>query len=214
MPYKTLERRRQWARDRALARFADQGLIPVNPSGSRSPLVCSYCGYRSTRDGIGSHKRHYWNCIMMPELDVQGVDVPGLIKNPTHVLEQYLEAHGLQRGYQWGRLAMALELITVVRSLEVFGESMADFEREQIVSVIDTFMVSQGVAETAAVFYEKLLEWRKVKFVAVEGDESDDRDALPSEREAPRGDAAPPSHNGAQPGTGRSPGLPSSRSPL
>lgn len=137
-------------------------------------------------------------------------DTEGVIKNPSEVLESWLESEGFQRSYLWGRVAMALELITVKRTLEAYGEAMMDFEREQIISVLDTFMVSQGVANRAYELYEWLLEWRKLKFIAVdEAVEHVDPDVQPSEPGRPLSVSVPERHRRVLRGNGRSPDPPS-----
>jgi hypothetical protein len=90
------------------------------------------------------------------------------MKEPTEVLEAWLRYQDYNRTFQWGRIAMALETLTVVRSLDLYGVAMGDFEREQIKSVLETFLNGQGLLDKANEVYDFLLDWRKLKFVPIE----------------------------------------------
>lgn len=100
-----------------------------------------------------------------------------LIKNPSEVLKKWVGRVDA-RSFQLGRVSMALEITTVVRSLELYGQAMGDFEREQIVSVLQTLLREQGLDETAEVIYERLAKWRRLQAIDVS---ADDADASPHE---------------------------------
>ena len=90
------------------------------------------------------------------------------MSNPTHVLEQYLTSVvGVELGGQFdmGRLAMALELITVLKALEQEYVALAPGTLAELISVVQTLLIDQGVADTALEWYDGLSEWRRPKFV-------------------------------------------------
>src|SRR5262245_32489674 len=101
------------------------------------------------------------------------------MKDPTEVYRAWLRAHESEAGFEEGRMAMALEIITVRASLKAVGMLSTE-----LVSVIETFLVDQDLLEEAEALYAELSDWRRTKFVA---DVSD-----VSEPEAPRR-AGPPS---------------------
>ena len=85
------------------------------------------------------------------------------IARPTEVYRQYLEywASNGREGNWWeeGRLAMALEIITVRKSLRSMGVTDT--------SVLDSLLVDQGLFDQAEELYEVLNEWRRPRFAAV-----------------------------------------------
>jgi len=103
------------------------------------------------------------------------------IARPTEVYRQYLEywASNGREGNWWeeGRLAMALEIITVRKSLRSMGVTDT--------SVLDSLLVDQGLFDQAEELYEVLNEWRRPRFLAEDldsgqPDESSSPGALPA----------------------------------
>ena len=90
------------------------------------------------------------------------------IARPTRVLIDYLtqEVGSEPRmEFNLGRLAMALEIITVVKTIEDEVVPMLALQREEIVSVLTTLLRDQDLAEVAEEWYERLNQWRNVSFV-------------------------------------------------
>lgn len=107
---------------------------------------------------------------------------------PTDVFISYLAAEGgtnegdVQGSMLLGRIAMGLELITVMRILE---EHQLMAEHEQMIACLQTLLVDQELAELAQHWYEALNDWRKPKFSVV-GD-----DPQPASAPAAPGDVQP-----------------------
>lgn len=83
---------------------------------------------------------------------------------PTEVYRAWLSRTGAIRedvGFEEGRLAMAMEIITVRKSLQAVGMLTTE-----MVSTMDALLADQGLIDTAERMYEELCEWRKVKVVA------------------------------------------------
>jgi hypothetical protein len=107
------------------------------------------------------------------------------IKDPTDVFRQWIARNGLQSNDPlWsGRLAMALEIMTLQRLLDYL---QLESEHEQTISVLQTLLQDQGIAEAATQWYERLSEWRRVKIVRAD-------EHVPSERASPSGGPDEPS---------------------
>lgn len=127
------------------------------------------------------------------------------MERPTDVLVSYLarrnkRAEGqIRRQLRYGRLAMALEIITVMKIIE--DHSLLP-SKEDTIAVLQTLIVDQELLEDAGQCYEVLNEWRKIKFY-------DDAsyvapDVQPSEHVAPRGTTLPRGSNDAPHGSDRS----------
>jgi hypothetical protein len=91
------------------------------------------------------------------------------ISNPTAVLQQYLSSHQRDKvvaktdGFYWGRLAMALEILTqmkIVQSLPFTDLTI------QLESAYQSLLVDQGMMDEAQKWYERLDAWRAPRFVA------------------------------------------------
>lgn len=138
---------------------------------------------------------------------------------PTQEFERYLELnYGAPRGwYRMGRIAMALEVITVIRLLEDHEELVA--HAQECISVLQTLLNDQGLTDDGYAWYERLVEWRKPKLALVSpslgpDDDALDHDAQPSEPVTEQ-DAPPPHEDtSAQPCSDQTTDPPSSDSPL
>lgn len=92
------------------------------------------------------------------------------ISRPSDTLWAYLReerAPGSRRWYEYGQLAMALEVVTlikVVESLPVVGE----VGRQETVSALQTLLVDTGLSDYAWQVYDELGKWRRVKFLETE----------------------------------------------
>jgi hypothetical protein len=133
--------------------------------------------------------------------------VDEFMENPTDVLLSYMARrpanNAARDGYmlRMGRIAMGMEVITVIKLLEEH-EYLLDHANEAI-AVLTTLLTDQGLMEEAQQWYHHLSEWRKIKLYDAVADASD-RTAGTSTPD-PRLDAElPRGHNGAQPGSDRS----------
>jgi hypothetical protein len=82
----------------------------------------------------------------------------------TTVLMAFMKAKGIRPEFRYGQLALALEVVSLIRTLE-FLPVVNDAEREGTVATLHTLLREQGL-ENAYEAYDQLAEWRKVKFVA------------------------------------------------
>lgn len=93
------------------------------------------------------------------------------IADPSDVFKKFLEydlrGHEWQGGYQAGVMAMALELITVAKTIEALPSENPAIP-EEIISTIYTLLNGMDLTEQASVWYERVADWRRPKFV---GDE-------------------------------------------
>ena len=105
-----------------------------------------------------------------------------------------------------GRIAMALEVLTVVKTLE--ESSLLIFSPHETISVLRTLLVDQDIDVAAQQVYDHLAEWRKVKFADVSDEVAS---AHASEPEARRGVLTLLEHTLALPGSDQSPDPPSSQ---
>jgi hypothetical protein len=86
------------------------------------------------------------------------------MKRPTQVLLKIIKL-GDAESFQAGRMAMALELITVIKTLE--DHPIMDFtETRAVVNVLRTLIVDQDLTSAYEV-YDRLDELRKPVFVPV-----------------------------------------------
>jgi hypothetical protein len=92
----------------------------------------------------------------------------GIIARPTRTFELYVRDTGARPdGLSWhfGRLSMALEIITQIKILEEV-RVLSDSARAESISALHTLLTDCGLDDIGYVMYEKLLAWRKPKFVA------------------------------------------------
>jgi hypothetical protein len=90
------------------------------------------------------------------------------IKNPTEVWMQYLDVgygrklkgHAL---FDYGRVAMGLEIVTKIKMLESLPVT-TEYGRQEAISALHTILVEQGLAESIYALYDELNDWRKPKF--------------------------------------------------
>jgi hypothetical protein len=81
--------------------------------------------------------------------------------HPSRVL---LKAWGIEVGseFQLGRLAMALEMITSIRSIEDIPV-LDEPAKAAVVSAFETLLVEQQIADMAYEMYDHLSRWRRIK---------------------------------------------------
>ncbi len=88
--------------------------------------------------------------------------------DPSNVFKSFLEYnHRSQQwraGYQAGVMAMALELITVAKTIEALP-SPDPVVPEEIISTIYTLLNGMDLTEQATLWYERVSDWRRPKFV-------------------------------------------------
>jgi hypothetical protein len=92
------------------------------------------------------------------------------MKDPSFVWLRYLEvvhSHKLKGRlpFDYGRVAMGLELVTKIKMLESLPVT-TEFGRQESISVLHTILVEQGLAESIYDLYDKLNDWRKPKILS------------------------------------------------
>lgn len=84
--------------------------------------------------------------------------------DPTSIFKKFLRYNNrpvdYQAGFEAGMLAMALELITVVKTEESLPTA-----HEETISTVYTLLSGMGLDEIATEWYERLNDWRKPTFV-------------------------------------------------
>jgi hypothetical protein len=135
--------------------------------------------------------------------------VGDFMERPTDVLRSYMAAQGIdaeeaERLLRMGRIAMALEVMTVVKMLEEFQLLS---ENERMISVLITLLTDQDLLGVATAYYEDLSEWRRIKAVEVDAAA---HDVQLSAHAAPPDDVVPHGSNVVQLRTGRTKDPPSS----
>lgn len=112
------------------------------------------------------------------------------MRRPTDELVSYLAAQSkrepevVRHHLYFGRLAMALEVITVVKIIEEYSLLAT---KEDTISVLQTLIVDQELMDDATEWYHKLCDWRRIK---LDDAAYEVPDVQPSERAAP-GDVRP-----------------------
>jgi hypothetical protein len=85
---------------------------------------------------------------------------------PSEVFKLYLEQTAQGRvgnEFSYGMLAMGLEVVTVIRTLEALP-TISVGARQETISVLHTLLVDMRMDEQAYLWYERLDEWRRPKF--------------------------------------------------
>jgi hypothetical protein len=123
--------------------------------------------------------------------------------------------------FDMGRLSMALEIITVIRTLEDELVPMLALQRQETISVLETLLNDQLLADRAMEYYDRLSLWRQPVFLpSPEPVRSDEPDqdfpaSVPSSRlEALRDALDQHESTDVQPGIDQSQDLPSGESEL
>jgi hypothetical protein len=90
------------------------------------------------------------------------------MKNPTSVWLSYLSVvygHKLKgrAPFDYGRVAMALEIVSKIKLLESLPVT-TEYGRQEAISALHTILVETGLAESVYDLYEQLNDWRRPKF--------------------------------------------------
>lgn len=114
------------------------------------------------------------------------------IARPSEVLWKFIQANGRVRSdqrryYELGVLAMGLEIRTVLENLAGIPV-VSDLARAEVESVLLTLLNDMDLSEHVAEWYDRLAEWRQIKFLPVVADER-----------VPRGTVAVVSHDDLHP---------------
>ena len=93
------------------------------------------------------------------------------IQYPTRIFAAWLKGQGRfskvqQDAYNCGRLAMALEIITQIKSLEGLPV-VSELGRQEAIAGLHAVLVNNGLEEVGFEWYEYLSEWRKPTFEPV-----------------------------------------------
>jgi hypothetical protein len=79
------------------------------------------------------------------------------------------EGHEAGAAFDYGRMAVALEIVTAIRTLEdpVLGEGavLNSVARWEVIGSLEGLLANMGVATRAYDVYETLAEWRKTRLV-------------------------------------------------
>ena len=88
------------------------------------------------------------------------------IMRPSEVFKLYLseKMSVSPDGIQYGMLAMALEVVTVIKTLEALPTTSVG-TRSETISVLHTLLQDVGLDVYAYEWYERLDEWRRPTFV-------------------------------------------------
>jgi hypothetical protein len=89
------------------------------------------------------------------------------ILRPSDIFAKFLHLRGSDElHYQCGMLAMALEILTLIKTFEALP-AVSQQAREETVSSLRTLLVDLDLDDHAEVWYERLNEWRKPKLLPV-----------------------------------------------
>ena len=133
------------------------------------------------------------------------------MRRPTETMVSFMATvsgvpeERMRRVLQLGRIAMAMELMTVVQIIDEYSLLPS---KQDTISVIQTLIVDQDLLEDADEWYKRLSEWRRIKLDLDENGSVrdavyEDPDVQPSGDVTPRGALPPPDSNGARHGTDR-----------
>jgi hypothetical protein len=86
-----------------------------------------------------------------------------LIADATSVLMAYMRGNQIRPDFRYGQLALGLEIVSLIRTLEHFPVVNVQ-EKEGTIATLHTLLREQGL-ENAYEVYDELAEWRRVKFV-------------------------------------------------
>lgn len=92
--------------------------------------------------------------------------------NPSQVLFEYLQqlpgkdpGGSWKRWWEYGQLAISLEMVTLIKNLEELPVA-TDIGRQETISALHTLLQQMGLDVLAWTMYDQLCEWRRPKFVA------------------------------------------------
>jgi len=134
--------------------------------------------------------------------------VDDFMRRPTETLIDYMTSTSglprdrIERVLMLGRIAMAMELMTVAAIIDEHSLLPA---KEDTIAVVRTLLIDQNLDEPAREWYERLSEWRRIKPASVSAEHVDEihRGVASSLADLP--DALPPRDStSAQPGTDQS----------
>lgn len=141
------------------------------------------------------------------------------MKDPSKVFRDFIgmdsRSRDFHRGYEAGVMGMALELITVAKTVEAIPSENPALP-EEVISTIYTLLNGLGLTEQAQLWYERTADWRRPRFVPDEpspspvgADDAAQLSLLPNpphdaEPFSPLGVAAQPHTPLVQPGYGQS----------
>jgi len=87
------------------------------------------------------------------------------MKDATGVLKAYMAANKIAPSYELGQLTVALEVVSLIRTLESIPV-VSVAEKEGTIATLHT-LLRESQLESAYEAYDALAEWRRVKFVGV-----------------------------------------------
>lgn len=122
----------------------------------------------STTITEGSDHRGYRSMIEMPSTSGReglAVQQPEFMTEPAKVFKAYLRgSRSEDRWYQYGMLAMALEIISRIKLLEDLPVT-TEVGRQEAITCLQTMLTELGISDIAYEWYDILAEWRRPKFL-------------------------------------------------
>ena len=82
------------------------------------------------------------------------------MERPTEVYREWLHRGMIVPRFEEGRMAMALEIISLRKSLEAVGI----MGKGVTIGALDTLLADQELLDEADALYVELCEWRKIRF--------------------------------------------------
>jgi len=86
------------------------------------------------------------------------------IMRPSELFKQYLGEMMHETQFQYGMLGMALEIVTVIKTLESLPTASVG-TRQETISVLHTLLQDLHLDEYAYEWYDRLNDWRRPKFL-------------------------------------------------
>jgi hypothetical protein len=87
------------------------------------------------------------------------------MSNPTLVLDEYLRSKGIRKTFEYGQLAMALELVSLIKTVESIPV-VTDVGRQELITALHTLLQEKGM-DQAYEIYDALCRWRRPRFMGI-----------------------------------------------
>jgi hypothetical protein len=90
------------------------------------------------------------------------------IADPIPILKQYLKSRRVvdkerELWFEYGCLAMALQVVTWIKTLEELPIT-TDVGRQETITALHTMLTELGIADEAYEWYDFLSQWRQLSF--------------------------------------------------
>src|SRR5215471_8536263 len=90
------------------------------------------------------------------------------LTDPARKLRTYLTVREMEpdpASYDWGMLALALEIVTAIKTLETIPVA-TEYGRQEAISALTSILASQGLSDKAFEAHYTLWEWQRTKFLS------------------------------------------------